>query len=400
MKDASTSHLLKQYQRVVQVSHNLTSNLDLESLLKSIMDVAVDLVDAEEASIILHDPHTHRLYFETATNVESSPMLQKLFIPEESIAGWVAVNRVPQIVNNVNADKRHFDDIDQKVNFDSRSIIAVPLIAKQKLIGVLEVLNKRSGGFNDDDQEILLALAAQAAVAIENSRLFQQSDLIAEFVHELRTPMSSLFTASYLLQRPELAAEQRLRLAQTIHQETQRLNELSSIFLDLASLQSGRASINPTAFDFRAFMEECMQVAKIKAAERGIETYIEAPDTLPALEADRDKLKQALLNLLNNAVKYNCANGKVYLRAWAAEDQLFFSVQDTGVGIPPDQVSKLFTRFFRASNVERSIAGTGLGLSISRRIIEMHNGTIEVESTLNVGTTFTVQLPLTQKNPD
>jgi signal transduction histidine kinase len=398
MKRAASSNLLKLYKRVIQVSSDLASNLDLESLLKNIMAVAVDLVGAEEASIILYDQHTHRLYFETATNVESSPLLQKIIIPEESIAGWVAVNRIPQIVNNVGEDKRHFEDVDQKTNFSSRSIIALPLIAKQKLIGVLEVLNKRSGGFNDEDQEILLALAAQAAVAIENSRLFQQSDLIAEFVHELRTPMSSLFTASYLLQRPELAAEQRLRLAQTIHKETQRLNELSSIFLDLASLESGRASIRSTTFDFRPLMEECLQVAQIKATERGIQMHLEAPAIMPEIEADRDKLKQALLNLLNNAVKYNCAQGQVWLRAWTTGEQLCFSVQDTGVGIPAEQISQLFTRFFRASNVERSIAGTGLGLSISRRIIEMHNGAIEVESTLNVGTTFTVQLPLKQES--
>jgi signal transduction histidine kinase len=396
MNDTSPNHLLKQYQRVIEVSHNLASTLDLEALLKNIMDVAVDLVDAEEASVLLYDQHTHRLYFETATNLESSPMLQKLFIPEESIAGWVALNRTPQIVNDVRVDERHFN-IDQKSNFRSRSLIAVPLIARQKLIGVLEVMNKKDGEFNNEDQEILLALGAQAAVAIENSRLFQQSDLIAEFVHELRTPMSSIFTASYLLQRSEIAADQRQQLAQTIYQETQRLNELATVFLDLASLESGKARIRPTIFDFRSLAEECLRVAQIKANEKGIQMHLEAPETLPELEADRDNLKQALLNLLNNAVKYNCPQGQVWLRLWVRDNQLFFSVQDTGVGIPPEQISQLFTRFFRASNVERSVSGTGLGLSISRRIIEMHNGEIQVESTLNVGTTFTVKIPLKQE---
>jgi signal transduction histidine kinase len=370
--------------------------LELEPLLKNIMDVAIDLVEAEEASILFYDQHFHRLYFETATNADSSPLLQKLFIPEESIAGWVALNRTPQIVNNVQQDERHFD-IDQKINFISRSLIAVPLIARQKLIGVLEVLNKKQGQFDEEDQEILLALAAQAAVAIENSRLFQQSDLIAEFVHELRTPMSSIFTASYLLQRPEIAAEQRLRMAQTIHQETQRLNELATIFLDLASLESGRASLHPTRFAIRSLMEECLQVAQMKAAEQAIQLHLETPESLPELEADRDKIKQVILNLLNNAVKYNYPNGQVWLRAWIIDPLLFFSVQDTGVGIPTEQISQLFTRFFRASNVERSISGTGLGLSISRCIVEMHNGEIQVVSTLNVGTTFTVQLPLAQE---
>src|SRR5512146_987011 len=109
MSEATPSRLLKRYQRVTEVSHNLASTLDLKSLLENIMDVAIDLVEAEEASVLLYDQHTHRLYFETATNADSSPVLQKLFIPEESIAGWVALNRTPQIVNNVRQDKRHFN---------------------------------------------------------------------------------------------------------------------------------------------------------------------------------------------------------------------------------------------------------------------------------------------------
>jgi two-component system, OmpR family, phosphate regulon sensor histidine kinase PhoR len=167
--------------------------------------------------------------------------------------------------------------------------------------------------------------------------------------------------------------------------------------LDLSSLESGRASRHLSHFAVRPLLEECIQVAQIKAAEKGIQITLEAPEALPDLEADHDKLKQAILNLLNNAVKYNCPQGHVWLRAWIAERMLFFSVQDTGVGIPPDQISQLFTRFFRASNVEHSVSGTGLGLSITLRIIEMHNGEIQVESALNSGTTFTVRLPLLQE---
>src|SRR5512133_2621222 len=284
--DPSPSHLLHLYQRLVEASQNLASMLDLDALLNSLMNVAADLVDAEEASILLYDQHAHRLYFETTTNAARSPLLQKLFVPEESIAGWVALNRMPQIVNDAYTDERHFEDIDQQTHFHTRSLIAVPLEAKQKLIGVLEVLNKHTGQFDAADQEILLALGAQAAVAIENSRLFQQSDLIAEFVHELRTPMSSIFTASYLLQRPEIDEQQRLRMAQTIQQETQRLNELSSIFLDLSSLESGRANLNLTRFDLRVLMQECLQVAGFKAAEREIQMHLETAEPLPEIEAD------------------------------------------------------------------------------------------------------------------
>lgn len=393
MSEAAASRLLRLYQRFVEVSHNLASTLDLDDLLKKIMDVAVELVGAEEASVLLYDPHSHRLFFQTATNVESSPELQTLFVPEESIAGWVALNRQPQIVNNAQQDRRHFNEIDLRVNFNTRSLIAVPLVTRQKLIGVLEVLNKRQGIFDAEDQEIMLALAAQAAVAIENSRLFRQSNLIAEFVHELRTPMSSLFTASYLLQRPELEPEQRQRISQTIHKETQRLNELATIFLDMASLESSSTILRVSSFSLQSLFEECVHLASIESVERDIKIHIELPEHMPEIQADRDKLKQVILNLLYNAVKYNRPHGEVWLRGWSDETSFSFSVRDTGMGIPEDQMTSLFTRFFRARNVEQTITGTGLGLSIAHRIVEMHGGEINVDSKINEGTIFTVLIP-------
>jgi signal transduction histidine kinase len=384
---------IARYRRLVEVSHNLTSTLELSPLLTNIVEVAADLLEAEVGSILLYDQNARRLYFETATNVESSPLLQKLYVPEESIAGWVALNREPQIVNNVRQDARHFDDIDQQVNFSTHSLIAVPMVARQKLIGVLEVLNRKHGQFEDEDVEILQSLAAQAAIAIENSRLFQQSDLIAEFVHELRTPLASIFTASYLMQRDDLAEAQQKQLVDSVYQETRRLNDLTTVFLDLASLESGRSHLHAETFSPLPLFEECARLASIKAGEKNIQVHVEVEAGLADIEADRNKIKQVLLNLLNNAVKYNRAEGQIWLRAWAKNERLYFSVQDTGLGIPADQIHQLFSRFFRARNVERSTPGTGLGLSISQRIVEMHGGQIEVESCLEEGTIFTVQLP-------
>jgi signal transduction histidine kinase len=387
------SQLLKRYQRLVEVTHYLASKLELNPLLDNIMKIAVELVGAAQASVLLYDQNTRQLYFHATTNTAELPALQNMRIPEESIAGWVALNRMPQIVNHVEQDARHFDKIDADLNFQTTSLIAVPLVVQDKLIGVLEALNKVEGQFNLEDQEILLALGAQAAVAIENARLFQQSDLVAEFVHELRTPLASVFTASYLLQRPEIATDQRIRLAQTIHQETQRLNDLVTVFLDLSSLESGRSAVRLTSFDPRLVFDECLQVAQIKADEKSIEMILVVPEPLANLSADRDMIKQALLNLLSNAVKYNRAQGKVWLHALQKPDGLQIRIADTGVGIPSDQISRLFTKFFRARNVEDDVPGTGLGLSITRRIIEMHNGQIQVESKIDTGTTFVIWLP-------
>jgi signal transduction histidine kinase len=165
----------------------------------------------------------------------------------------------------------------------------------------------------------------------------------------------------------------------------------------LASLESGRAILHPTEFEVTALLAECLQVLQMKASEKEIQLVLDAPDDLPELQADRGKIKQVLLNLINNAVKYNRPQGEVRLIARMKKEMLLLAVKDTGVGIPADQIAQLFTRFFRARNVEQTTPGTGLGLSISRRIVEMHGGAILVESELGVGTTFSIELPLKQE---
>lgn len=391
--DNSSAPLIQRYQRLVEVTYLLASKLELNSLLNIIMQIAVDLAGCSEASVLLYDQNTRQLFFQATTNTDELPALKEMRIPEESIAGWVALHRQPQIVNKVHQDRRHFDKIDNDMNFQTASLVAVPLVVQDKLVGVLEVLNKKEGLFTLEDQEILMALGAQASVAIENARLFQQSDLVAEFVHELRTPLTSIMTASSMLQRPEMPPEPRIRLAQTISQESLRLNELVSVFLDLSRMESGRTTLRLTTFDPRGMLEECLQVIQIKAQERNITMLLEVPDPLPEVKADRGKLKQAILNLLNNAVKYNRPQGTVWLRAFSYNNGLQIEVADSGVGIPPDQISRLFTKFFRARNVEDTTPGTGLGLSITRQIVEMHSGQIQVHSELEKGTTFTVWLP-------
>ena len=242
---------------------------------------------------------------------------------------------------------------------------------------------------------MLLVLGAQAAVAIENARLFQQSDLISEFVHELRTPLSSLSTATYLLLRPEMSQEQRDQIINNIHNETMRLNALASSFLDLARLESGRVQFRKTVFSVADLMYECKDVMSSKAIEDNIQLRVESPEDLPLLEADRDKIKQVLLNLLSNAIKYNRPNGTVMLRSELKENELGIYIQDTGVGIPDESLPHLFEKFFRVREHESRAAGTGLGLSICKQIVHGHGGRIEVKSKIGVGTVFMIFLPRT-----
>src|SRR5260221_533857 len=224
---------LDSYLRVIEISRDLASTLDLDTLLDDIVRAAADITHAEAASILLYDDTARQLYFQIATNIDE-PTMRGLVVPlENSIAGWIVLNRKSVRIDDAHKDQRFYSGVEQTVGQSTKSLLGIPLITKNKIVGVLEVVNKKRGRFTDPDESMLSVLGAQAAVAIENARLFQQSDLIAEFVHELRTPLASLSTATYLLLRPEMSREQRDQIVNNIHNETMRLNCLSSSFLDL-----------------------------------------------------------------------------------------------------------------------------------------------------------------------
>ena len=387
------------YRRLIEIARDLASTLDLDVLLERIVQAAAEVSGSEAASILLYDDMTQKLYFQVATNLDE-PTMRGLVIPlEGSIAGWILTNRKPLRITNAQQDPRLFANVDRVTGHPTQSLLGVPLITKNKIVGVLEALNKEKGKFTDGDESMLSVLGAQAAVAIENARLFQQSDLISEFVHELRTPLASLSTATYLLLRPEISRDQQEQISRNIHSETLRLNALASSFLDLARLESGRVQFHKASFSVVDLLYECKDVMNSKADEEKIRIQIESPEKMPMLEADRDKIKQVVLNLLSNAIKYNHPTGSIILRSDFSAEEILIILQDTGIGIPEDALPHLFQKFYRVRENETKAAGTGLGLSICKQIVQGHGGRVEVKSKIGVGTTFTVHLPRGGKLP-
>ena len=385
------------YRRLIEIARDLASTLDLDELLDRIVRAAAEVSGSEAASILLYDNLTRQLYFQVATNLDE-PTMRGLVVPlEGSLAGWIVINRKSVRVTNAQGDPRFFGNVDLVSGRPTQSLIGVPLITKNKVVGVLEALNKEKGKFTEGDESMLSVLGAQAAVAIENARLFQQSDLISEFVHELRTPLASLSTATYLLLRPEMSRDQQEQIINNIHSETLRLNSMASSFLDLARLESGRVQFRKTSFNIADLLFECKDIMNAKAEEEKLQIRIEASDGLPFWEADRDKLKQVILNLLSNAIKYNRRNGSIIMSATAAEAYVCITVQDTGMGIPEEAIPHLFEKFYRVRDTEDKVAGTGLGLSICKQIVNGHGGRIEVKSKLGIGTSFAVMLPRSGK---
>jgi signal transduction histidine kinase len=384
---------LEGFRRLIAIARDLASTLDLDVLLNRIVRAAADITEAEAASILLYDDAARQLNFQVTTNLDLQTM-RGLVVPlEGSIAGWIVTNREPVRITNAHEDSRFYIKIEEATRFPTGSVLGVPLITKEKVVGVLEVINKRNDNFTEADVDLLLVLGAQAAVAIENARLFQQSDLIAEFVHELRTPLASISTATFLLLRPEMSRDQREQMIRNIHAETLRLNTLTSSFLDLARLESGRVQYLLTKFDLYSLLEECRQTMQGTADEELITIEIKIPSVFPQVEADRDKFKQVVLNLLSNAIKYNRPNGSVIMMVSMGDQDWTLSIRDTGMGIPEKSRPHLFQKFYRVHASEGKVSGTGLGLSICKQIVSGHGGSIEVESKVGEGTVFIIHMP-------
>jgi signal transduction histidine kinase len=390
-------NLLARYERLIEISNKLNSTFDHTSLLRQIISAATELIDAEAASIILLDPMTGELRFEIATNINTMEMDDIIIPMEGSIAGWIATHGEPRVIEDVSRDPNHFQAVDDTIDFETRNILGVPMRSHKEIIGVVQAVNKRDGKkFTGDDVNTLTTLASQAGIAIENARLFRQSDFIAEMVHELRTPLLALKASTSLLLRPELQNDRREDIIHTMQEETNRLMRMTTDFLDLAQMESGRVRLNIEPFDLDKLLRESAEVVQPQAVERGVTITIE-PSSF-TVHGDRGKIKQVILNLMTNGIKYNRPDGtiQVSLQEVMEEDRRMVrvAVKDTGYGISRDDQKQMFQKFFRVESTADETAGTGLGLVITKQIVELHGGSIWLESEQNVGTTFFFTLPL------
>jgi signal transduction histidine kinase len=399
--------LLARYERLNEISQKLNSTLDLRTLLNMIIDAATELTDTEEASILLVDESTGELRFEAASRLTPGAMEAFVVPKDNSIAGWIVQHNEPVLLEDAQTDARLYRVVDNTVQHSTRNLLGVPMSAKGQVIGVVEAINKRNESiWTEDDVDAMRALAAQAAIAIVNARLFQQSDFISEMVHELRTPLAALKASTTLLLRPELPDKRRTEIVTTMQEETERLARLTTDFLDLARLESGRASMQVTRFSIQHLIRESVEVVAPQANERGITFTLTGHDSI-LIEGDRGKTKQVLLNLLTNAIKYNREKGQIFVTVEpdAADETEFkkpsapkspmfkISVRDTGVGISPTNLKHIFEKFYRVADTAGYTQGTGLGLVIAKKIVEAHQGDMGLESTEGEGTTFWFTLP-------
>lgn len=227
-----------------------------------------------------------------------------------------------------------------------------------------------------------------------------QRDFVANVSHELKTPLTSIQGfAQAILDETADTPEARKQAAQIIYDEAGRMHRMALDLLDLAKLEAGTADLKMSAVDVKVLLDSIVEKFALQAKRVGIHLELTVPDDLPSLIGDGDRLAQVFTNLVDNALKYTTAEGRVKIVAAAAGDAIEISVTDSGIGVPKEALPRLFDRFYQVDPARAGGEGhgAGLGLAIVREIVEAHNGKIRVRSEVGHGTTFVIHLPLAQK---
>lgn len=401
---------IKRLHQLVEVSVAINSTLELRSLLAIIMDHAADITGSEQASVMLYDSQTDQLRF-VAASTRSSVIKELLNIPvplEGSLAGTILRENQPIMRDDVTDDPLHFRDADAQSGFETRSVLGVPMQYKGELIGVLEAVNKVEGGWTEEDSRNMMVLASQAAVAIRNAQMVEQlqraydeldqldklkNDFIAIASHELRTPLSVILGYATFLKedaRGEVSAH-----ASAVLNSALRMRNLIEDMTNLRYLKLGEAELSkehiPLAAIFQAAQSDVEDMAEAKS-----HTFeVHMPEMSLIVVVDRIKLGMAITNLLYNAIKFTPSGGCIRLSYERKPGAIWISVSDTGVGIPQDQLERIFEEFHQVEDhMTRRHGGMGLGLSIARALVQAHSGRLWAESSgAGQGSTFYISLP-------
>jgi signal transduction histidine kinase len=399
----------QQLRRLVELSVVLNSTLDLDALLQLITATATDLLDCDGASILLYDEKDQRLFFAAATGSDPAE-LAKIPVPiEKSLAGTIFRTNQHIILKDVEQDPRHYSFVSDHLKLQVKTLLGVPMRIKDRTVGVLEALNKRIGVFDEHDASLLSVAAAHAAIAINNARLLRatqkalekvkesdqlKSNFLALASHELRTPLNIIMGYSTVLKEDsqgELSdhATQVFNAARHMRSILDEMNNLAMLKSDEMTLKTQKVPMQ----DVLAFA--CEGLKDIAAARKQNLVYDFAQEAY-IVDVDIDKTALAFGNILGNAIRFSPEGRDITIGVTKQGGQVLSWVQDQGIGIPTDQLQKIFEEFYQIEPPNtRRYGGLGIGLTIAKGLIEAQGGKIWAESEgPGKGSTFKVSLPM------
>ncbi len=430
---------------LLQLGQLLNSSLDLKHVLETAIEQVIAFVGAERGFILLVDVESGRVWGEALRNIEKAALEATLSGADEhnraeisrSLVESVLETRRPVLAHNAMEDPRFANR--QSVQLSSlRSVLCVPLLAQGRLLGIIYLDNRiKSGVFTDHHLSLLSAFGNQAAVALENARLYDnlrrsleerirlqdelhqqetqrialeeasrlKSDFIGFVAHELRNPLTTIRGYVQTMMQDEentLGEEIKQEFYEAIEADSDRLLDMINELLDVSRLEAGRPlSLALKTFELRPLLEKLARRHRFyKFFTRKHEMITDlAPDLPEMIEADEDKLNQVFSNLLSNAIKYSPDGGQIRLSAAREGDAVLIIVKDSGVGMTAEQAGKLFQQYERLERDDiKNIPGTGLGLYLVKHLVEMHGGKIWAESQPGQGSAFHVELPIKMMN--
>lgn len=407
---ADLEHKVAVLTRLSEISTVLNSTLKVKPLLSSIMEAAVEIIDVEAASVLLWDHKTNDLRFAaTTTGAGGQALIGKPVPLEGSIAGTVLRENRAVIVDNVAQDDRHYTGIDEAVEFRTRSILGVPMRSRNRVIGVLEAVNKRQLPWTQDDQNYLSIIAAQAAVAIESAQLITalqkandelnqldklKSDFIAIASHELRTPLGVILGYTSFLQETDNSEVR--EFASKVVASALQLRRIIEDLTNLRYMEQNEATLHFETVTLADFLGEIVRdLVKLVEAKRHTLEFVPPAQNIQ-VSVDKVRLGMAITNVLNNSIRFTPENGHIIVTSDLHGDDVWITVSDNGLGVARENIERIFDRFFQVEDhMVRHEGGLGIGLSIARAMVEAHGGRIWASSPgLNQGSTFTISIPL------
>jgi signal transduction histidine kinase len=382
-------------------------------------------------AILLQDEARTELYVKASSGYADDRMdRMRIRVGHEGITGWVAATGRPLYVPDVEKDPRYISGMK-----GVRSEIALPLKIGEKMLGVLNVESTELGAFHERDVRILSSLAAQAAVAIENARLYAEiqkkadeldtacrdlevsrenilkanerlremdrlkSEFLATMSHELRTPLTAIIGYTEIMRDDRIDEHQRKEFLEIVDDQGNRLIQLIDDLLDLSKLEGGKMQLNLEEADLNEIVLSAVQTIRPTAEKKELELVAEFFPQLPPIQLDTKRVRQVCWNLLCNAVKFTEKGGRIVVSTDDAPEELVVRISDTGIGIKPEDVGRIFDRFAQVdSSATRAHGGAGVGLDLVRRFVTLHSGRVWVESDYGHGSTFIFTLPKGNKD--
>jgi PAS domain S-box-containing protein len=288
------------------------------------------------------------------------------------------------------------------------SAMIVPMVAHDRVLGAITLAMADSGRrYGPDDLALVETLAEQVALSVTSARLYREArqatqirdEVLSIVSHDLRNPLNTILMSAGFLLDTSPPEERRAggKQLEIIRRQAHQMNRLIQDLLDVARIEAGRLPVETHPVLPRRLLGEALEGLRPLARDKGLRLRCDAPDELPMLEADRERLLQVFGNLIGNAIKFTPEGGTITVDAKQGDGAVEFRVADSGEGIPPEDVPRLFERFYQARRARRG--GAGLGLAIAKGIVEAHGGSIRVQSELGAGSTFSFTLPLPSEPP-